>query len=980
MVVAGPGTGKTQVLAARIANILKKTDAPPYSILALTFTDSAAINMRKRVVQMIGKPGYYVNIATFHAFCSDVIRTHPEYFPIDRGSEPLSELEKYDLFQTIIESSKLDILKPINRTTFYIRDIIRAISQLKKEAVSPTDFKLVIKKEFGTIDASLSKTAQAIQKKNKEKNTELALIYERYQKELRSRLRYDFDDMIAFVVQAFQSDELLLREYQEKLHYFLVDEYQDTNTSQNTVVELLASYWGDKANLFVVGDPNQSIFRFQGASIENTLSFVKKFPQAELITLERGYRSPQKIYDAAHQLISVNTLTDEKEHKKLMQAVNKKLETTKGKGNNIFLSVLPSQTLEIVYVVEEIKKLIKKGTPPEEIAVLYRNNSDANEIQEMLDKWNLPYEIDGGANILEAESIRQFLQLLHVINDIRHGQEGGELYEVLSYPWIDVSNILAMKIGRAAGKARLSIYELISQGYETFRKHHGQNDVSKIEFHEAEQFIEKLQTWSTADSAMIFTAWFEMLLKESGYLDWLLQQPTKIELLTNINSLFREVKALVTDNHGMKLAHFLKSIVTMREHKLQIQAEDLNVKKGAVHLSTVHKAKGREWQSVFIIHCVDGKWGNARTRELIPLPEGLLQNTDLSKKEKNEDERRLFYVAITRAKEQVYLSYPETVITEYKSREVTGSMFIEELGKENIELKDIRSLTQEADKHLETLLQPATAPLVSITDEDFFRSLVENFKLSVTALNTYLRDKNEFIENTLLKVPRAKPEPMAFGTAVHTALEKLYKAKMEDRPLKKDQFLHVFNESLKKELLHVDDIKRRLESGQAVLDQYYDDHLDDIAEPLFIERFFGYGFSKTILSDIPLTGRIDRVDWIDKEKKLVRVIDYKTGKAKSVNDIEGKTVAVKLSEREQILPESIRGPYKRQLLFYKLLTQLDQTFIPTVTEGAFDFVEPNKTTGKTVTRNFVLSDSDVVELKKLIQEVMKEIRQLKFLS
>ncbi|OGK58982.1 hypothetical protein A3G65_04595 [Candidatus Roizmanbacteria bacterium RIFCSPLOWO2_12_FULL_37_7b] len=979
MVIAGPGTGKTHVLAARIAQILKKTDTPPYAILALTFTDSAAVNIRKRVVNMIGKAGYYVNISTFHAFCSDVIKTHPEYFPIDRGSEPLNDLERYDFFQNIIEASKLDILKPINRPLFYIQDIIHAISNLKREGVTPAEFLKIVKREFERQETKLTKIEEALREKNKKKNTELANIYSEYEKKLRSHIRYDFDDMIALVVEAFKKNTLLLREYQEKLLYFLVDEYQDTNSSQNTVIELLAHYWGVKANLFVVGDPNQSIFRFQGASIENTLSFVKRFPHAEIITLEKGYRSPQLIYDAAYSLIQYNTLTTENEHKTLMKAVNKKLITIHSKGGKISIAALPSQTLELVYVVETIKQLIQKGTKLEEIAVLYRNNSDANEIQEMLDKWSVPYEISGGANILEAETIRQLLQLFRVIRDIRQGTESGELYEVLSYEWIDVSKMLTMKIGRAAGRARLSIYNLITQGYEIFKKNYCGNDVSKIEFHTAEKFIANLEKWNTDDANMIFTAWFEMMLKESGYLDWILKQETKIELLTNLNSLFREVKALVRDNHELKLEQFIHAVETMRDHRIQIQAEDLNIEKGSIHLSTVHRAKGREWEYVFIIHCIDGKWGNARIRELIPLPRGLLKNTDISKKEKNEDERRLFYVAITRAKKSVCISYPETIISDHTSRDVSGSMFIEEIGEKNFIIKDIRNLTEEADKHLENILRPRETPLINITDQDFFRKLIENFKLSVTAMNTYLRDKDEFIENVLLRVPRAKPEPMAFGTAIHKALERLYKVKMENGDLRLESLLKVFEISLEKELLYSTDLERRLKYGKEVLKRYYEEHTSDRVEPLFVERFFGYGFSKTVLDNIPLTGRIDRIDWVDKGKKQARVVDYKTGRAKTIHDIEGKTISSQLSKREQNLPESIRGPYKRQLLFYKLLTQLDQTFVPIVTEGVFDFVEAHKETGKLIKRKFELKDEEVSELKNLIREVMKEIRELKFL-
>ena len=980
MVVAGPGTGKTHVLAARIANILQKTDTPPHAILALTFTESAAVNMRDRIVQMIGKDGYYVQIMTFHAFCSDVIKSHPEYFPIDRNSQPLNELEKYELFQSLIEELDLDVLKPMNMPLFYMRDIIQAISHLKREAIMPEEYEKIVAEEYKEIDDSLTKAEQNKLIKTRDKNAELLQIYKAYQKELRSRLRYDFDDMIALVVEAFRHQEDLLREYQEKLHYFLVDEYQDTNTSQNTVVEMLASFWGEDANLFVVGDPNQSIYRFQGASIENTLNFVQKFPKAKVITLAQGYRSTQTIYDAAHSVISHNQLTSEDSAKNLHKAVSQKLTSSSNKGDAVSIAELPSQTLELVYVADQIKKLHKEKVPLDHIAILYRHNADAVEIQRVLEKWGIPYEIDGGENILESESIRQLLQLMYVVSDVRAASEDEKLFEIMTYDWTDVDPILAMKVAQAAGKAKTSIVGLVAKGYDEFLKHYGRDDVTHIDFHTVEVFIQELQTWAVKDMNMVFPEWFESFIQDSGYLPYILKQENKIELLTNINSLFREVKALAAHQKSMKLYDFLVAITTMQNNRMSIFAEDLNVQKGVVHLSTVHRAKGREWEHVFLIHCLDKKWGNTRRREMIPFPDGLLKNTDISKKERNEDERRLFYVAITRAKKHVYVTSSKTIVTDHSSRDVVQCMFVSEIKPDLVKMVDTEKISEQSVDHIVQLLEPVESSLVKITDKEYFAELVKNFRLSVTALNTYLRDTDEFIQNVLLKVPRSKPTAMAFGSAVHFALEQMNKAKVAEATYTEAQFLKDFEESLHEEIITEEDLDKRLVYGKKVLKQYYEEYAKDPNQPVYVERFFGYGLSKTVLGDIPLVGRIDRVDLLDEEKKLVRVVDYKTGRARTLGEIEGKTASSYLSERERGLPEGIRGPYKRQLLFYKILTDLDETFGYDAVEGVFDFVEPNKQSGKLVRRSFELDKKEVGQLKDLIHEVMKEIRELKFLS
>jgi DNA helicase-2/ATP-dependent DNA helicase PcrA len=980
MVIAGPGTGKTQVLAARIANILLKTDTNPSSVLALTFTESAAKNMRERLVSMIGKTGYYVQIHTFHSFCVEVINSHPEYFPIDRDSQPLSELERYDLFEHLIQELPLQTLKPLNMPYFYVRDIVKSISDLKREGLSVDEFQSIVTAEqtlYEQEQATLTKTEKTRREKLIVKNSELQLLYEKYQERLRTTLRFDFDDMIALVVAAFANHEELLLEYQERLLYFLVDEYQDTNTAQNRVVDVMASYWGEKANIFVVGDPHQAIYRFQGASLENVMSFTERYPLAQTITLETGYRSPQTIYDAAAALIKNNQAAAPGLLKQ------DALKSVVPDGKKVQLFAAPSQTLESVYVASAIKELLDAGTPAEEIAVLYRNHADADDLKVALTKWGVRYEVDGGQNVLDADHIRQLITLMRVIYAYRQGAEDGDVFEVMLYPWIGLPTALVMKVARAASHAKLSILELASRGYDFFHEHHTAQDVTALDFAQVSQFVERLGVWNAKDAQLTFSAWFELLISESGFLPWVLDQPNKVELLNGVNSLFREVRSLVSSHRDFQLEHFLQVIETLEEHHLPITLEDLNIEQDAVRLSTVHKAKGQEWSHVFLIRCVDGKWGNSQKRELIPLPSGILKHTDLSQKERNEDDRRLFYVAMTRTKATITITHPETIITENRSKEVIASMFLEEI-KEFIQVVDTPLATEvitRAEEHVARLLEPAPAQSSSADERAFLQELVKDFKLSPSALNTYLSSPAAFVRQYLLRVPEATPPTLAFGTAVHSALEQWYRQVMaQAEPPSLESVLHSFEAALAKEELRSDEFDRRLNHGQKVLTQYYHERVEQPIEPLYIERFFGMGWSRTMLDDIPLVGRVDRIDWIDKNQKLVRVIDYKTGRPRTLGEIEARTKSAELSEREAQLPEGLRGSYKRQLLFYKLLTELDKTFVPTVAEGVFEFVEPDPQSGKLITRVVPLIDEEVSALKEVIKQVMTEIRSLAFLD
>lgn len=309
MVIAGPGTGKTQVLTVRIAQILKTTDTSPSSILALTFTESAALNMRQRLLQFIGEAAYRVRIETFHAFCDDVIRTHPEYFSVRLDSQPLGDIEKFQIMEELLDTLPLSAVRTVGSPYHYLSSIQKKISDLKREGVTPAKYAALVEAEqelFAQEKDGLKKTALTKREKELAKMAELGVLFDAYQQQLLQRRRYDYDDMIRFVVEAFQAHEELLAEYQEKFLYFMVDEYQDTNASQNNVVRLLASYWGQQANVCVVGDPHQSIYRFQGASLENTLTFLDYYPQATVIFLDKGYRCPQPIYTAAAAVIANN--------------------------------------------------------------------------------------------------------------------------------------------------------------------------------------------------------------------------------------------------------------------------------------------------------------------------------------------------------------------------------------------------------------------------------------------------------------------------------------------------------------------------------------------------------------------------------------------------------------------------------------------------------------------------------------------------
>ncbi|MEO8581153.1 MAG: ATP-dependent DNA helicase [Patescibacteria group bacterium] len=965
MVIAGPGTGKTQILATRIANILLKTDTNPSSILALTFTESGASAMKKRLISLIGETAYSVHIQTFHGFCSEVIATHPEFFALSIDAQPLTDLDRYQFFEELIYSNSFEFIKPVNAPLLYLRASINDIQNLKREGVTPDQFSFILEQEarfLETEKAQIKKTELVKREKDLHKNQELLQLYIQYQQKLVENKRFDFEDMISLTVAAFQNQELLLLEYQEKLQYFLIDEYQDTNSAQNQVIQLLASYWAEQANVFVVGDPNQSIYRFQGASLENTFSFLTQYPEATVITLQQNYRSTQLILDTAKTLIEHQHIKSELPIKIAQQLVSQT-----DYNAPIILYEAPSNTLEHVFLAQKILELIQKGTPAEEIAVIYRNNSESRPVADILARFGIRYDIEGGSDVLKHPTITQLLTLFEVLEDIRTTVEDVNLFTLLNYRWLNLHALVILKSIRHANQKKIPLYTFLTDPKLLPEFSDQLSESEKNGSETLTEFIKKLAYWSGLDAQVNFPILFETVLNDSGFLSELLKKPNVVEELNIVNTLFSEIKRLALNDHQLNLEKFLLVIHTMLDHKLQLPETDLNIRENAVRLTTAHKSKGQEWSHVFITGFVDKRWGNSVIRNLIPLPEGILKYSAGEKEDRNEDERRLLYVALTRAKKQLFITLPQTVESTGSSRETTPSLFLQELPEQSISRDESFNDSQDIPQLLAKLLHPTVDhPESSLDEKEFITTILERFKLSATALNTYLECAYKFKLQTLLRVPRVKPIYMSFGTAIHKAMEFLFQSiKDNDGQIPQLKLvLSSFDQALQREAIDESEYAIRLAQGQKLLTQYYENYHDEFVTPLFTEKPFGVGFSTPVLDDIQLSGKIDKIEVLDAQRKTVKVVDYKTGRAQSRNEIEGKT-------------RNSTGNYKRQLVFYKLLADLDRSFKMTVEQAEFDFVQP-KDNASFVKHSFTISQLEVDELKKLVREVMVKIRNQEF--
>lgn len=967
MVIAGPGTGKTQIMAMRIANILRQTQVSAGNILALTFTESGVHALKERLLKIVGPASYSIQVHTFHSFCNEIILSYPEKFAFNRTLDQLTELEQIKIIQKILDKTRLELIKPLKAPYYYQSAILKAINDLKQEGIDPQDFLAILKKDRLAFDQQddLYHTKGAHKGKMKgkfieqsnalEKNFELQKVFAQYQQELERAGLYDYADMILFVLKAFTTDVELLSIYQERFQYLLVDEYQDTNASQNEIVRTLASFH-DQPNVFVVGDDEQSIFRFQGASLENILYFKKLYPKTKIIMLKENYRSGQTILDASRGVIQKN-----QQQIFHVLKIDKSLKSKILTKANIYLGKFTSGEAENFFLAQKIKKLIKAGANPSEIAVLYRKHQDAKSLAEILSKSNIPYRLTAGENVLDDLEIKKLIKIFKVLNMGPETRDASrDLFEVLHFDFFQIEPLDIYKLTRQLGRDN-SLFDLLSD--KNLRKNTKLLKPTKI--NSFVQIIMEIQKFSANHT---FAETFEFLINRTGFLNYLLKKQDSVLHLNRLESLFSQIKILNVKNKDFSIATFCEWLDLMQENNLIVSERELDADFRGVNLLTAHKAKGLEFETVFIMHLADKHWGNHPSRDLIKLPTGLLKMQTLRDTEtdlKLEEERRLFYVAMTRAKKNLFLTYAEKYSEGDSDKFSTPAVFLSELPIEKIEPIETASIEKKFSDRLElSFAQKKWHSSKKI--KDFLKAILADFYLSPTALNTYLDCPQKFYFDNLLRVPKVKTFDQAYGTAVHQALELLFRAQIKDQKLpSKAELLSYFKEALRVEILTQSELERAWEKGSVTLSSYYDFYKNEWQKTTPIGLEVSFSNHQVHLDEVPINGKIDKIELIDFPSKKVRVVDFKTSKPKTLNYLLGKT-------KEQDLS------FYYQAYFYKMLAEQDPLFKWQVVAIEFDFTEPSN--GKFTKVQIPIEPKAYDEFKKIVKDVYAKISQLDFSS
>ena len=986
MVIAGPGTGKTKILASRIGKILLETDSFPQNILCLTYTDAGVVAMRIKLREMIGPDAYKVNLYTFHAFCNEVIQENLYLFE-KTALDAVSELEKIELFKQLIDSFPKN--HPLKRyrgdVYFEIHNLDKLFSTMKREGWSPsfilekidkyiadlpTRDEFIYKrkhKEFNSGDLKKDKVED--EKEKMERLRAAVNEFDRFQQMMRQHSRYDFDDMINWVIKAFEENKNLLANYQERFLYILVDEYQDTSGTQNRIVELLINYW-ERPNVFVVGDDDQSIYRFQGANVENMLAFADSYKKDLLtVVLTNNYRSTQPILDVSKTLINRNEERLIKQIKGLSKELVSSHPYTSTLTHLPIIKSYDTQRQEMIGIALQIEKLITQDVPANRIGVIYRENKYGDELIQYLKLRRIPYYSKRSLNILEmplAQKIILFLKYLASEHDIPYS--GDEmLFEILHFGWFHIPAIEIAKLAIEASnkkyddatvslrrllheKANAPAKDLFSQGL-----HEGLKNASLV----MEQLISDVPN-------ITLQMLFENIIRKTGILNYIMQSQDKLWLLQVLTALFDFVKEETARNPYMQLKDLVGIIELMIKEDLTLPLTEVCGNDKGVNLMTAHGSKGLEFEYVFFAGCNASFWEKKRKPyNGYKMPDTIFSSSVNGNREvvESEELRRLFYVALTRAEQHLTISY-----CGYKNdgKELEPSMFIAEIldqGQMKVE-KIFIDENVVAEFSALNFGEPI-APEIEEMEKEFVNRLLEKFVMNVTALNNYLRCPLEFYFKNLIRIPSPKNEATEFGSAVHHALEKLFR-KMQDGGKEqfpsREEFVKDFEWYMNRhrESFTKEQFNRRMEYGHDVLSNYYDKYINSFNKIVTIER----NIRNVLVKEVPIKGKLDKLEF---EGKSANVVDYKTGDPdKALSRLKGP------NDKE---PNG--GDYWRQAIFYKILVDNYGYKDWKVLSAEFDFIEPDKKKNYRKEK-VVITPDDITVVTQQITDTWQKIQNREF--
>jgi len=921
LVIAGAGTGKTRVITQRVANLIKKKKVRPEEILALTFTQKAAGEMEERID--IAMPYGYgeVWISTFHSFCDRVLRQDAIHIGIDSGYLLMSQSQEYLFFRKNLFNFSLDRFRPHGNPTKFVREILKHFSRLGDEDVRSDEYEKFLK------TAAKAKDFDGELKKDYK---ELSRVYKEYVELKEKESKLGFSDLTLYALKLFRERPAVLERYKKQFKYILVDEFQDTNYIQNEMLKLIA---GKNGNITVVGDDDQAIYKFRGAAVSNILDFKKSFPGCENVVLVENYRSCQEILDEAYNLIQSNNPdrleVAEKIDKKLRRVFRTDSDSSNHPDSQLGMSIsttgrCPDECVRRIHartdieeselVAKEIKKLVEKsdlGIKYSDIALLVRANSHTDQFIKSFKYHGIHFTFPGPKGLYSRPEVKDLIAFLRIFVDY---SDDISMFRILTLKSSTVSAREFVDLRRAARKRKISLFELLEEltdikaGAKKVRgkeksdqeenKRGSSDNLPGEEKSLLEDILSKKSIIWVKRIMNSFSGAFEMIryrkkvgevlyemVTKSGYIDNLIddksvQNEWKVQNVGKFFNLLKKFEHETDDAGVFEYMDYLEYSLEVGENPMAdpVDMADFD----AVNILTLHGAKGLEFPVVFMVNLVSDRFPTRNRADVLPIPDGLIKEILPEGDEHIQEERRLFYVGMTRAEKLLYLTsadyYGEGV------RKKRQSIFLHDLGKV-MEIKDGEDdiAGQEGEKL--GLYRPTVDGDESELPPDLRKSTLKYIvrNLSYSHIASYQNCPYQFYFRYFLNVPGAESQAKSFGMTIHNTLKEFYECLRNfkqglpgvNKEPDMGQLLDIYKkkwqsagyESKKQE-------KLRYESGKKSLKSFYDRfYRPSDEDPVWLEERFRINFG-----DFWMKGTIDRLDRVPGGLAL---IDYKTGKVPS---------------------------------------------------------------------------------------------------
>jgi len=884
LIIAGAGTGKTTVITHRIAWLLSEGLAKSNEILALTFTDKAAQEMQERV-DILMPYGYTdIWISTFHAFGDRLLRENALIAGINPDFKVLTLPEAAVFFREHLFEFSLSYYRPLSEPTRFIEALISLFSRAKDEDISAREYmrfaqELLLESKENINDKALEEAAL--------QQMEIANAYAKYQELLCKHDLLDFGNQFYLSLQLLREHPLILKNYQKQFKYILVDEFQDTNFAQFEIVKLLA---GEGKNVTVVADDDQCIYRWRGAAYSNVLNFIQEYPQARKVSLIQNYRSTQDILDAAYRLIQYNN----PERFEVKANINKRLVGLSKDGTPPKHLHFDTGSTEADNVAQIIKKKHSTGEYKyRDFAILVRSNSDAANFLQALNMQDIPWQFSGNQGLYSREEVKLCINFLHVMANL---SDSLSLYYLVS---CEVYGLALDELGLCAhyAKRRNKPLYQVFQDIDKITQLEELKEETKRKIKDILIDLDKFLKISREQSTGRLLYSF---LTETGYLKKLTRNPdaekeVKVQNLAKFFNLVRDFELLAKEDRVISFVNYLNLLIEAGDDPPTVEA-DLDT--DAVNILTIHKAKGLEFRVVFLVSLVQGRFPWPRRAQPIELPDVLIKEILPTGDYHIQEERRLFYVGMTRAKEELYFTNAE----DYGGKRLrhTSQFVHEALGSE------AKALEKKKSKAIETIERFARGPKGPIRADTQEIPEGKLISLSYYHIDDYLTCPLKYKYVNILRVPIMEHHTVVYGRAMHLAVSRYFQYKLAGKKMPLVDLLGTFQSSFDPQgFLDARHQEERFSVGKEALVRFFNAEEQRDSHPQFIEKDFSF-----ILEGNKITGRFDR---IDKEGEEAVIMDFKTSQINNQKDADKRAkeslqlalYALAYKNRFNILPKRV---------------------------------------------------------------------------